>query len=644
MSLTTLNNTVPYDVSGGYVATYPIPFPYFNETEIKVTLLHADGSETEPTYSTDYSVSAPGVSGTLTIIGTWAAAERMTIERLVALTQPTDLVNGQTEDADVVETQHDREVAMIQQVDEKIGRQITFPISDNNPNGELPAAALRSLQFLIFDVNGDAGVGGAITAYPVSVFMQGVVAAASAAAARALLVTPPLESVEQEITAAVNITEDKAVFLDGSGEISHTPSQTDRIRRIFQSTFSHDTVGQIKAAALSETEFVVAYSYTGTGRAIYGKFAGDGIDWGTPVEFDPGAVDHISIAALTATKIVIAYQESTGDGEAIVGDIAASVINFGSADSFKLSAGTTLAISMCAMSASRVLIAYGNSTDGKGLSIVGDVSGTSFSWGAESEFYSAYTQWTSVTKLNTDEAVVAYKNVGTTFGEACYGSGTTSITWSGAWAFTGVDAELMTVGAYDITHVAIAYRDDANNKAEVIAASINTGTGAFSWGTVAEIGEYDPTNIALAVLSSTRIVVSWGNTLYGQFTHLCDLSGTVITKHEHFNVTNDKGYHGANINMIALSSLRVLITADQAAGIVAVYDVETVPAAGIAVDTVAAAAACTVITSGKVTGLSGLTPGAAYYYDEAGVPTTIYYPGKRIGIAQSATELILMRD
>ena len=141
-------------------------------------------------------------------------------------------------------------------------------------------------------------------------------------------------------------------------------------------------------AALSSTKFVVTYedvgsSYCGTARI--GDVSGNAIMFGLEYVFNPGITynDHLSVAALSSTKFVIAYQDG-GDsyyGTAIIGDVSdGNNIIFGQEHVFN-SAGS-YCNSVVGLSSSRFVVAY---QDGSiGTAIIGDVSdGNSLSYSSE---------------------------------------------------------------------------------------------------------------------------------------------------------------------------------------------------------------------------------------------------------------------
>lgn len=176
MSLLNTDILDEYDVSGGYAASYAISFRYFDEADIIAVLTINEGEDDESTetliLATNYTLSEPGDTGTLTKVGDWTAADKLTIYREVSPTQPIDLENGGKIDAEVVEKQLDRTIAMIQQL--QYGTAFTNPES---------VAISTFMSTLLDDVNAST----ALTTLGISTFIKTLLDDATALAARTTL-------------------------------------------------------------------------------------------------------------------------------------------------------------------------------------------------------------------------------------------------------------------------------------------------------------------------------------------------------------------------------------------------------------------------------------------------------------------------
>jgi len=205
----------------------------------------------------------------------------------------------------------------------------------------------------------------------------------------------------------------------------------------------------VSAAALSATAFVVAYrdgSDSGHGTARIGTVSGADITFGPEAEFlSAGAAYNVSVAALGAGKFVVAFRDNAdGDhGTARVGTVSGTAIAFGAEAEF-LSAGAATDVAAAAISSTKIVVAYQDNADsGHGTARVGTVSGTDITFGAEAEFLSAGAAvYVSAAALGGSQFVVAY------YDAADSGHGTARVgTVSGADITFGAEAEFLSAGA-----------------------------------------------------------------------------------------------------------------------------------------------------------------------------------------------------
>lgn len=178
--------TVPFNVSGGYVATYPFTFRFFGG-DIKCRLTKSDGYFVELVEGIDYSVSAPGDSGNVTKIAAWPAAATLTVYRQSLRTQTINLRNNDIPDAEVYETAIDHAIAIVQELAENLDRTIRFPIVDVSPISDMPTAAVRSGRVLGFDSLGNPQAMVGLEAVSASDYGKTLVQAGDIAAALVVL-------------------------------------------------------------------------------------------------------------------------------------------------------------------------------------------------------------------------------------------------------------------------------------------------------------------------------------------------------------------------------------------------------------------------------------------------------------------------
>ena len=136
---------------------YSIPFKYWDRDQIKAIITDDDGVESTVS-SSDYSVTAPGDTGTLTFVPLYtfpAGTAILTITRTVEIEQQTDYRNGDVLDAEVLEKSLDMAAAMMQELKEKLDRTVRIPISDPVSVLQMPSYLARRNMLLGFDGSGN---------------------------------------------------------------------------------------------------------------------------------------------------------------------------------------------------------------------------------------------------------------------------------------------------------------------------------------------------------------------------------------------------------------------------------------------------------------------------------------------------------
>jgi polygalacturonase len=139
-----------------------VPFYFLANSQLTVTLLAADGTQTTKVLNTDYTVTGAGVAtgGTVTMLSAPASSTTLTISRNVPLTQETDFLPNDRLPAESLEQTVDKLTMITQQLDETLDRTIKFPVSDSSSlSATLPIAATRATKYLKFDTSGQPTVG-----------------------------------------------------------------------------------------------------------------------------------------------------------------------------------------------------------------------------------------------------------------------------------------------------------------------------------------------------------------------------------------------------------------------------------------------------------------------------------------------------
>lgn len=289
------------------------------------------------------------------------------------------------------------------------------------------------------------------------------------------------------------------------------------------------------------TEFTRLQAWSGTtdyaagkvGNALKAVVTAGG--FGTETEFlSTGETSWSFAATMNDTQFVVAYQDVVDDGHgtAKIGTVSGTTITFGPETEF-LSANWPSDISIAVLSATKFVIVYRDgSDDDKGKAKIGTVSGTDITFGAFTEFLSVgRARYNSVTALSDTKFVVGYeKFADSNHGTAKVGTVSgTDITFGAETEFLSADgAGYIFVAALSGTKFVVAYGDGSdsyNGKAKIGTVS---GTD-ITFGVEEEFGNTGASFNSIAVFSGTKFVVAYmGDSNHGT-AKVGTVSGTSIT-------------------------------------------------------------------------------------------------------------------
>lgn len=320
-------------------------------------------------------------------------------------------------------------------------------------------------------------------------------------------------------------------------------------------------------------EALESVAWTGTGIFDPGKVSdalnmttGDSIDlFGAENEFHSAAADFSSVAALSPTMFIVAY--ATSVGKAKVGTVSGTTITFGAESEFLPGAGAS-GLSVAVLSATAFVVAYFDSSDFQhGKTKIGTVSGTNITFGAESEFLdTGGANSISVAALTATAFVVAYRDdTESALGAAKIGTVSgTSISFGPKFKFLPFGAILnVSVAALSATAFVVACRDNnesGHGKAHIgIVSGTNITFGAQSEFLTATTA----VNISVAVLSPTVFVVAYQDDAdLGHGTaKVGTVTGTSIAfgSETEFNVGDTGNATGRSISATTLSSTKFVV-------------------------------------------------------------------------------------
>jgi hypothetical protein len=171
-------------MGNGATVAWPFTFKVIDHSSVVVTYTNTAGVDTALTLANyDITFNSNGIGGTVTYPRSASGASPiptgsyLTIQRIVGLAQPTDIVNQGSFNPSVLENGLDNLELQIQQIAEVATRAIVFPPSNLSPT-QLPGAAARANRLIGFDASGNLYLS-------LSDALSAAAAAASAAAALA---------------------------------------------------------------------------------------------------------------------------------------------------------------------------------------------------------------------------------------------------------------------------------------------------------------------------------------------------------------------------------------------------------------------------------------------------------------------------
>lgn len=293
----------------------------------------------------------------------------------------------------------------------------------------------------------------------------------------------------------------------------------------------------VAITALSATHFVVVYldgSNSDRGVAKVGEISGASVSYGPEAVFNVAATTNLSVSALSSTHFVVAYSDmgNTDHGTAIVGEVSGTAISYGAETVFNAAVTNTLAIS--ALSSTHFVATYSDAGNAnRGTAIVGEVSGTSISYGTESVFNTTHTNWISVDALSSSHFVLTYSDVGNfDRGTARVGeiSGT-SISYGAENVFFTNTTNGTSVAALSSSHFVVVFHGQGLFTTGYAIIGMVTGTTISSFGPQNIFNSGTTAFLSVTALSPTHFVVAYRDTdnSFRGTARIGKVSGTSIT-------------------------------------------------------------------------------------------------------------------
>ena len=524
------------------------------------------------------------------------------------------------------------------------------------PGNTLVAADGDPLDAVFVDDDGDVGVGTTSPGERLTVagvvestaggfkFPDGTTQTTAAAANVGQLVQEFVVSSDHAVTAG-----DVVSFVNGAVQPGIPPGH--QIRFGDEAVLNAAETEYISAAALSPTRVVIAYADQGNlgdGTLVVGEVSGRAIDLSSPVVFNPADTYGIEVAPLSPTRFVIACVDN-GEGSAMIGEIGDTVVSFGPAVTYGVTSGW--ANSVAALSSTRVVVAFADWNNSRvGTARVGNVSGTDITFGGGYVFSSAAVGYTGLAPLSATRFAVAYNDdsngdAGTAVVGGVGGVAGTSIVFGSEIVFNPAATVYISAAALSPNALVVAYTDNGLGGAgAAIVGEVSVGAITFGPEAVFD-GSLPISFISVSALSPEQFVVAYREPAapYGKAI-VGDVSGASITFGADFAFSSLAAHHNAAAALPSTGRLVIAYQGFDTAVFGAAIVGDTVPeeahVVGLARDSRPAGQAVSVIISGVSDLHAGLTPGALYFSDLSGNLTTAN-TGRPVGLAISETELLL---
>ena len=258
-----------------------------------------------------------------------------------------------------------------------------------------------------------------------------------------------------------------------------------------ESVFNSASTTYVGVTALDSTHFVVAYKDDGGsdfGIARVGTVSGTTISgYGAEASFNDAITDNITIDTLDSTHFIVAFRNglTSSYGTVRIGLVSGSSISYGTASVFN-AASTTSTLDVSRVDSTHFAVAYRDSGGSSyGCSKIGVYSGTTVSsYGSEVVFNAAATTYINISMLNSDHVIVTFSDAGNSdYATAMIGSiSGTVITYGAESVFNAGDSFYVSSTALDSSHFVAVYRDHSNSGCGTLIEGIVSGTTIVEYG------------------------------------------------------------------------------------------------------------------------------------------------------------------
>ena len=303
-------------------------------------------------------------------------------------------------------------------------------------------------------------------------------------------------------------------------------------------TFVSDDLDRVRMAALDSSRFAVMYEVDNQGLLVVGQVSpSNTISFGTAAVF-AGDLNDLAIDAMGTDKLALAYRLAAGQSFVQMATISGTTVIFGTAVQF---ATSTLDLGVAAFD-DAVVVSYFSNNDLRGRVESFAVSGTTVTEVSEIIFNYASTGFTTITRLGTNDFVIAYADIdnegfGTVINGSIDASSGEILRLGNEVVFEAQEISRTRIRNLDDTRFLIAYHIGAgffvDNPLNVVVGQINTTkTQILQMGTPVNVASPDTDGFAITVTDANTFVINYSepNNPSGDVISLSgDISGTAIT-------------------------------------------------------------------------------------------------------------------
>lgn len=289
-------------------------------------------------------------------------------------------------------------------------------------------------------------------------------------------------------------------------------------------------------------------------------------DIGQAVPFNAGPTADIAIAALSADRFVIAYRDGDGTGKAVIGTIANGSVTFSAESDFGQS-GQVVAVGLCALTDSTVVVTYSTSSGGdNGIARLGTLGSNTISWGNPSLPFGTTTSFNRCIRLSdTTFAVVFEQGFGPSFGAARVGMVTDfilgTIVFSGQEVFEGSDIDFLSATPLNESSFLIAYQDVTNSSDGVVQFAFHDAfANTISYLATQTFTTGEAFDVSIAAFPGARFAIAYAD---GALANRGQIVGGQLTSPDMVTIVIEVGSPAEfNADSVSFTSMMALSPAD----------------------------------------------------------------------------------